>query len=143
MVDRADIVSAARRYVGVKWMHQGRTQYGVDCAGLLTCVAYDLRLRDVQIVDYGRMPDPDRARSVIESHMDRITYKDLAPGDVVSFVVINAVQHFGLVTEINPHRFIHAYEPSGKVVEQSLSGPWLRRVRGCYRFREAAPWLPD
>ncbi len=89
------------------------------------------------------MPDPDRARSVIESHMDPVAYSELAPGDAVSFVVMNSVQHFGLITEINPHRFIHAYQPAGKVVEQSLADSWLRRLRGCYKFREAAPWASD
>lgn len=144
LVDRPAIVAAARRYLGTPFVHQGRMcGAGVDCAGLLTCVAYDLKLRDVRVTDYGRMPDAERARSIIESHMDPVPFSELAPGDVVSFVIVQSVQHYGLVTEINPHRFLHAYMTVGKVIEQSLVGSWLHRLRGCYRFREAAPWLPD
>lgn len=144
LVDRSRIIEAARRYLGTPFLHQGRMLgSGVDCAGLLTCVAYDLRLRDVHVIDYGRTPDPDRARSVIETHMDAVPFSELAPGDVVSFVVVQSVQHYGLITEINPTRFLHAYQTVGKVVEQSLVGPWMNRLRRCYRFREAAPWMPD
>lgn len=140
-IDRSAIVSAARRYLGTPFRHQGRMLgEGVDCAGLLTCVAYDLRLRDVQITDYGRTPDPDRAREIIEAHMDPVTFQELAPGDVVSFVFVQSIQHYGLITDVSPIRFLHAYLTVGRVVEQSLAGPWLHRLRGCYRFREAAPW---
>jgi cell wall-associated NlpC family hydrolase len=144
MVDRMAIVAAARRYIGTPFEHQGRMHgVGVDCAGLLTCVAYDLRLRDVRVTDYGRLPDGERARQIIEQHMDPIAYSDLAPGDVVSFAFMHSVQHFGIVTTINPIRFVHSYQTVGKVVEQALAGPWLHRLRGCYRFREAAPWCAD
>lgn len=138
-VERKDIVAAARRYLGTPWMHQGRRHgQGVDCAGLLMCVAYDLKMRDVRISDYGRQPDANRARAIIDEHMDRITFAELAPGDVLSFVIVTEIQHFGLVTELDPHRFIHAYQTTGKVIEQTLAGPWLKRLRGCYRFREVA-----
>lgn len=135
-VDRASIVETARSYLGVPFLHQGRSRLGVDCAGLLTCTAYDLGIRDVRVTDYSRMPDESRARAVIEAHMDPVPYADLAPGDVISFSILTEVQHYGLVAEINPHRFLHAYGPANKVVEQSLDSIWLRRLRGCYRFRE-------
>lgn len=144
LVDRPSIVSAARAYLDTPYLHQGRMKgCGVDCAGLLMCVAYDLKIRDVRVSDYGRQPDSARARSIIEQHMERVRFADIAPGDVLSFAIANDVQHYGILTEINPHRFIHAYQTVGKVVEQSLVGPWVRRLRGCYRFPEAVPWLPD
>lgn len=130
------IVDAARSYLGAPFVHQGRhREHGVDCAGLLTCVAYDLGLGDVRVADYGRRPDPARAKSIIDSYMDVIPFDALAPGDVVSFVIVRAVQHFGIVTQINPYRFVHAYEPEGRVIEVSLSSQWRMRLRGCYRFR--------
>lgn len=139
MTTREDIVAAARRYLGVPYVHQGRhIAHGVDCAGLLMCVAYDLRMRDVRITDYSRMPDAERARAIIEAHLDPVPYSDVRPGDVLSFVILTEVQHYGVLTQIDPHRFVHAYETVGKVVEQGLHGPWLRRLRGCYRFHEVA-----
>lgn len=130
------IVETARSYLGTPFVHQGRHRdYGVDCAGLLTCVAYDIELGDVRVADYGRRPDPERAKTIIEQHMDPVPFRDLAAGDVMSFVIVRSVQHYGIVTEINPHQFVHAYEPAGKVIEVSLSPQWRLRLRGCYRFR--------
>lgn len=137
LVDRSSIVSAARSYLDTPWKHQGRMRgHGVDCAGLLMCVAYDVGIKDVRISDYGRTADPDRARAIIEEHMVPVRFSEVASGDVLSFVILNDVQHYGMVTA--PGMFLHAYQPVGKVVEQSLSEPWLRRLRGCYRFPEVA-----
>lgn len=135
-MNREAIVQAARSYIDVPFMHQGRSRHGIDCAGLLTCVAYDLEIKDVRVTDYGRLPDPDRARSIIEAHMDPVPFAQLQPGDVLSFVIVQDVQHYGLVVSMEPVRFVHAYQTVGKVVEQSMFGPWLRRLRRCYRFRD-------
>lgn len=135
-MNREAIVQAARSYIDVPFMHQGRSRHGIDCAGLLTCVAYDLRIKDVRVTDYGRLPDPDRARAIIEAHMDPVPFAQLQTGDALSFSIVHDVQHYGLVTELDPIRFVHAYQTVGKVVEQSLFGPWLRRLRRCYRFRD-------
>lgn len=133
------VVNAARRYLGTPFMHQGRmVGIGVDCAGVLTCVAYDLGLKDVRISDYGRLPDPERAKQIIEAHMDPIPFSDLSLGDVLSFVILRDVQHYGVLTQTDSMRFLHAYETVGRVVETSLVGPWLKRLRNCYRFRGVA-----
>ena len=135
-MNRDAIVASARSYIDVPFVHQGRSRYGIDCAGLLTCVAYDLGMKDVRVNDYGRSPDPTRAREIIEAHMNPVPFAELAPGDVLSFVIVQDVQHYGLVVSMEPVRFIHAYQTVGKVIEQSMFGPWLRRLRRCYRFRE-------
>lgn len=44
MATRAQIVEEARSYLGTKWLHQGRTRDGVDCAGLVACVGNALGL---------------------------------------------------------------------------------------------------
>lgn len=134
-MNRDEIVQAARSYIDTPFLHQGRSRLGIDCAGLLTCVAYDLKMKDVRVSDYGRLPDPERAREIIESHMDPVKFADLLPGDVLSFAIVQDVQHYGLVVSMDPIRFVHAYQTVGKVIEQSLFGPWLRRLRRCYRFR--------
>lgn len=135
-MNRESIVSAAWSYIDVPYLHQGRSRLGVDCAGLLMCVAYDMGIKDVRISDYGRSPDANRARTIIEEHMERIRFSELEIADVLSFVILNDVQHYGIVTQMDPIRFVHSYQTVGKVIEQALVDPWLRRVRGCYRFPE-------
>lgn len=143
LVDRAAIVEAARSYVGTPFMHQGRLRgCGIDCAGLLMCVAYDLRMRDVRIDGYSRQPDERAFREALRDHLDAIPYCDLAPGDILTFA-FHAEQHVAIVTKADPVWIVHAYEKVGRCVEHPLDMVWMRRVRGCYRFREAAPWLGD
>lgn len=143
LVDRQSIVDTARSYIGTRFLHQGRMRGGgVDCAGLLMCVAYDLRLRDVQISGYGRQPNEDEFRAALREHLVPIGYTDILPGDVLTFAV-PIEQHIAIVSRINPIWIIHAYEKVGRVVDQELDATWLRRLRGCYRLREAAPMVMD
>lgn len=141
MIDRQKIVEAARTYLGTPFMHQGRMRgVGIDCAGLLTCVSYDVGMGDVRITDYTRQPNPARFRDTTREYLEPVQFTELAPGDVLTFSIAGVEQHYGLLVDVNPKRFVHAYQSVGKCVEQELTLPWLRRLRGCYRFPEAAPW---
>jgi cell wall-associated NlpC family hydrolase len=60
MAIRADIVAAARGWIGVPWRHQGRSRAGVDCVGLIVVVCRELGLSDYDSTVYGRDPDPTR-----------------------------------------------------------------------------------
>lgn len=142
LVDRGLIVQTVLSYVDTQFLHEGRIPgLGLDCAGVLLALARDLRMRDVEVSSYGRHPNQERFRAETRKHLDPIQFSDLAPADVLTFDILGREHHYGVVTALNPVRFVHAYEPAGKVIEQLLDGIWCRRLRGCYRFREAAPWL--
>lgn len=135
MVERAEIVAAARRYVGTPFRHQGRhREFGIDCRGLVSCVAYDLGLMDVRIDDYDRQPNETRFRAEVRKHMDPIPFSQLLPGDALTFF-FGAERHFGLVTKIDPLTIVHAYEAVGRCVEQAVDQTISLRIRGCYRYR--------
>jgi cell wall-associated NlpC family hydrolase len=141
IVTRDEIVSTARTYLDTPFQHQGRRRgVGVDCAGLVTCVAYDLGMRDVRIAGYSQQPDEGEFRATLREHMDVIQYSDVAPGDVLTFR-FSAEQHVAIVTKIDPIWIIHSFGMAKRVIEQPLDAAWLARLRGCYRFREAEPWL--
>jgi len=55
----ADIVAYARTWIGTRWVHQGRTPQGIDCAGLLIKVAEHFELEHADMQGYRR--DPGRA----------------------------------------------------------------------------------
>lgn len=50
------IVDYARGWIGTRWLHQGRTRNGVDCAGLLVLTAQNFDLEHGDMIGYGRQP---------------------------------------------------------------------------------------
>lgn len=54
-----DIVAYARTWLGTRWVHQGRSPAGIDCAGLLVKVAEHFGLEHEDMLGYRR--DPARA----------------------------------------------------------------------------------
>ena len=59
MITQNDIVDYARTWLGTRWVHQGRSAQGIDCAGLLIKVAEQFSLPHADMQGYRR--DPGRA----------------------------------------------------------------------------------
>ena len=134
-VDGAAIVRAARKYVGTPFMHQGRmVGIGIDCVGLVTCVQYDLGLDDLRLGAYNRQPDEDKFRAALLQYLDQVQFAALQLGDILTFRFV-AEQHLAFVSSLSPLSIIHAYEKVGRCIEQPVDSVWMRRLRGCYRFR--------
>jgi hypothetical protein len=56
LIVKAQVVSAAREWIGVPFRHQGRTRDGVDCAGVVIKVAHALGLSSFDATGYRRLP---------------------------------------------------------------------------------------
>ncbi|MEW5708785.1 MAG: peptidase P60 [Pseudomonadota bacterium] len=135
MVTRADIVAKAREYLGTPFHHQGRVKgVGVDCAGLVICVARDLGLTDFDTIDYGRHADGARMRALLEAHLERVPFSEARPGDVLYLWFVKEGQHLAFLTELDPPYVLHATAAYRKVVEHRLDETWRARVAGAYRF---------
>lgn len=136
IVSRAEVVECARSYLGTPWHHQARVKgTGVDCAGLLICVARELGLADVRMENYSRYPD-GTLDAVCSQYMLRISASAALPGDVLTFTFEKVPQHLGIVAEwAGQLTVIHAYagDPR-KVVENSIDPVWRPRIRGAYRI---------
>lgn len=113
----AVIVAQARTYVGVPWRHMGRNRAGVDCVGLITCVAYDLGVTDYDTRTYPRTTSQEEMLAPFHAFADIIRPADLRPGDGVVFVT-GGRGHCGIFTG---DTVIHAYVQAGKVVEDAWS----------------------
>lgn len=137
MISPEQIVAAARTYIGVPFLHQGRSRLGVDCRGLVSCIAYDLGIADVRIDDYDRQPDERRFRTEVRRHLDSIQFAELRPGDMLTFW-FGGERHFGVVSAIEPLTIVHADEGVGRVIETPVDQAMLLRVRGCWRYRGVA-----
>jgi cell wall-associated NlpC family hydrolase len=130
MTTRADVIAEARRWIGVRWHHQGRSRAGIDCVGLVINVGHALGLSAFDIADYARQPDPAMMRALLAEHMDPITEPE--PGDVVLMRFEREPQHVAVLTDSG---IIHAYAQARKVVEHRLDSIWKSRIVGAYRYK--------
>ena len=125
----ADVVTEARRWIGTPWRHQARLhQVGVDCGGLIVCVAQGLGL-PVQDhpAGYGRLPDGVALRAHIEGQCVRLT--EAEPGAVVLMRWTLHPQHVGFVGTLpGGWSLIHAWAGVRRVVEHLMDDGWKGRI---------------
>ena len=128
---RADLVAAARRWIGTPYRHQASLiGAGCDCLGLV---------RGLWREFYGDEPEPlppyapdwaeaSRVEAMIDAgrrHLVAVPLAAMRPGDVVLFRWRPDLpaKHAGVLSAAD--RFVHAYE--GCAVVESPLGPWWRR----------------
>jgi hypothetical protein len=139
-VTRAQVVAQARTWLGTRWQHQGRVRgAGVDCAGLLVCVAQSLGLRVTDVPGYGRQPLGDTLRRLCEQQLVPVPLAALQPADVLLLRFNTEPQHLALVGD-HPAglSLLHAYAQARRVVEHRLDALWLGRAVAGYAFAELA-----
>ena len=78
-----ETVRMARDYLGTPYHHQARLKgHGIDCVGLVVCVARELGVLpfDVDVTGYSRIPDGKALMHHLHAHMDlplREAYEEL------------------------------------------------------------------
>jgi cell wall-associated NlpC family hydrolase len=118
-------VAAARGFLGVPWVHQGRSERGMDCVGL---IVLSMRACGVDVpltADYGRMQDYRQARRYLEEFCDRVGSAEV--GDIVLFKTTQTL-HMAIVSEVEdgrPARVIQALGAKSNVVDTGLQFPPL------------------
>lgn len=127
-----DVVRSARGFLGTRYRHEGRTQAGMDCIGLVLCVARELGLSDWEPPVYGRRPDHVLLHDLAQTMMTPV--QGIQPGAVVEFAIDGLPQHFGIAAPYvwGGLSIIHAYAPTRTVVEVRLDDVWRGRVCGVY-----------
>lgn len=136
-ITRAQIVAAARGWIGVRWKHQGRSRAGVDCIGLAVCVRADLGLDHLDAAGYGRTAEDERMLDFCRQHMRPVAMAQIQPGDVL--VMAQADQrHMAIVADYpgGGLSLVHAYAGVRSVVEMRLDAVWRARIRGAFAFPE-------
>lgn len=138
------VTCAARRYLGVRFAHQGRSAHGLDCLGLLICVAQDLGLRFNALApaaldsrDYSHQPDTQALQQALATHLCAIAPESAGSGDIVLLRVNGSPQHLAiLATYPQPGSLamIHAYAPARRVVEHRYDRVWQQATHAAYRL---------
>lgn len=132
---RNDIVTEARKWLDVKWQHQGRSKSGVDCAGLCVVTARGLGLEVQDTTNYQRRTHGTEFLEYFRSNLVERPYVEMQCGDVIVLTEPSYPCHCGIVTERHGELyFIHAYAKRRKVVEERISEDWRKRIVGVFSF---------
>jgi cell wall-associated NlpC family hydrolase len=132
MVTRKEFVDEARSWLDTPYQHQGRLKgVGVDCIGLLVCVAHTLGLSTADMRDYGRRPD-GRLRPMLEAHLEPVPVLDAQAADVALFAWQAVPIHVGILTA--PDHVIHAYLPNRKVIETRIDEKMRAQMAFAYHI---------
>lgn len=141
MIARADVVMAARGWLGTRWHHGASLKgVGTDCVGLILGVAKDLGIGlelSSEYHGYGRQPDGKLLRQGTAEYLDPTSNPGL--GDIYLMRFEQDPQHFAIIS--SPIHIIHAYMLPRKVVENRLDDVWSKRIVSAHRFR-GVEWHP-
>lgn len=126
----ASLIAAARAYLGVPWRHQGRSPFGIDCVGLLVCVARDLNIPVEDMRAYEREPRAHDLARLLRRHCVSVPVADMRRGDIV--LMGRPITHVGILTDAHrPFGLIHV-PTNGACVEVRFD-PGIHRLRAAYR----------
>jgi len=138
-MDREAIVKEALSWSGTPYQHQvGLKGVGVDCAYLVGKVAESAGLIDEfkvepYSVEWHLHSREEKMCNIVESFgCVEISCEDIQPADILIFKYGRVGSHMGIY--IGRSLFIHAHLPSGKVLLNSLSGDYLKRLHRVYKF---------
>lgn len=133
------VIAAARRRLGVPFHHQGVTEAGMDCRGLLIDVARHLGVvpPDFDINNYSRSPDGSM-RKLCDQYMTRSRGPEAGGVVLMRFKGRRWEQHIGIVGRLGDGdlSLIHADDARAKAVTE------VRLQFGRYMTLEQAYRLP-
>lgn len=140
-MSRETAIEYARSLLGVKWQHQGRTPWAVDCVGL---IYLSLKAAGIDVDDethYSREPWKDNLQAKLRGRFgDPIPDDEWEVGDIAVFKAPNrGPAHVALLADYQYGGFslIHSRNCRVKkcVVEHALDAKWRRMLVEVY-----TPW---
>lgn len=131
----------AQRYLGVPFLHMGRSSRGLDCVGLLVMVARHLGMDVQDSPHYGREPTRNNNSFQLADYL-RLNFgnpvdRPYQPNDVLMMKLRPrfAPAHVGIVA---PHRHglavIHSYGQVKKVVTQRIDQKRHEQIVEVYQW---------
>lgn len=145
-------INSLRRYIGVRFRHQGRSRLGLDCVGLVVVAAHDAGIQTdaIKVSGYARIPtDADFdywcGKYCIELPYNRLqpVQRQIKPGDLISFWIdVQGIpRHIAVYTGTDIQgrpTMIHSHAKEERGVAEVCIDPnyWTRRVSKIYRFHD-------
>lgn len=133
---RSEVCEHSKKFLGIPFIHQGRTDAGYDCAGFIRKIAEDCNLYKDEVIDikgYSRIPDGLSLRNaLIKGTAKEKSFKNIKAGDIILMSFIKEPQHLSLY--LGNGKIIHSYQGAGKIVMHDLDSKWLKRVVSVFEF---------
>lgn len=133
---RKDICEYSKKFLGVPFRHQGRTEFGLDCAGLIVKIAKDCKLYEKELVDikgYAKVPDGESLRNaLLKGTAKEKAFSEIKEADIILMSFMREPQHLALY--LGNGKIIHAYQGAGKVVIHDLDSKWSNRIVSVFQF---------
>lgn len=85
MYTRDSVITSAKKWLGVRWKHQGRGELGIDCVGLLCRVADDHDIPYEDRFGYSRQPNGHEFLAHLETYLTPGSIHDIRSGSVGVF----------------------------------------------------------
>lgn len=139
MIAGADIAAEARRWLSIPYVHQGRTRFGVDCAGLVICVRDAVESWPAGLLavrNYARTPSDGVLMEVVSQHCTPLEAAEEGCLLAIRWPLHKHISHLALYAGGS---IIHAYQRAGKVVETGYRAHWLRDTASLWRLPGVVP----
>lgn len=121
------------KYVGIPYVHKGRSLNGLDCWGLVVLIyreLFNMELLDME--NYEQDWAKQGNNYFLENYSKQFEQvENLEKYDIILFKVDEAIRHAGIY--LGDDKFIHC--PKIGVVISRLS-IWKKRIAGCYRLKK-------
>lgn len=144
-----DIVREARALLGVRFKHQGESEDGVDCSGVIVVVGKRQGQipPDLRRPAYSLMKPNPRLFLLMKRWGHEIPVGEEQPGDVLLMAHgsdYTKVQHVALRSLYEPTNtptiiHIHPGSSIARVAEHSIQ-EWERRILGVLRWKGVTSW---
>lgn len=128
----ADVIAIARSWLGVPFVHQGRSRLGVDCAGLIIEVMREADCLPAGFTSpraYGRAPVQEM-KTTADAFLVR--HRGAALPGAIILIRWPQHPHASHVALCTGETIVHAYQRAGAVVENAYRGRWVRDTAAVY-----------
>lgn len=137
-VTREAIVDAALSCRGLPFVHQGRSETGIDCVGLLYLILKKVDYPQIHDVEgYKRSPSATVIRETFEKNFNEIPVEDAKRGDILLLKIGAKPKHAGVIVsdvagpDTEPE-MVHATQ--GTIVVEPIRH-WRPRIVSAFRLR--------
>lgn len=138
-MNASDVAAEARRWLGVPYLHQGRSRLGLDCIGYVIVVRKALGSwpeSDGEVRNYGRRPKDDLLRERMTTHLEQIDSPEEGAVILIRWPTDKYASHCAIYAGGN---ILHAYQRAGAVIESGYRAQWLRLTHSFWRLPGVTP----